>query len=78
MVSEWIDRSQIDIPDDNNDYDELVQFAEDISCESPLNISRMMNDIYMAGTNMTGQYQGCWVKFKDIEQIVNQYMNFKE
>lgn len=30
-------------------------------------------DIYMAGVNMEGEYQGCWVRFKDIENIVNEH-----
>lgn len=30
-------------------------------------------DIYMAGVNMTGEYHGCWVRFKDIENIVNEH-----
>lgn len=37
-------------------------------------LSGMMYDIYMEGVNMTGEYQGCWVRFKDIEKIVNKYM----
>ena len=28
-------------------------------------------DIYMEGVNMTGEYQGCWIRFKDIERIVD-------
>lgn len=34
----------------------------------------MMHEIYMKGVNMTGEYQGCWVRFKDIEKIVFKYM----
>lgn len=30
-----------------------------------------LHDIYMAGVNMTGEYHGCWVRFKDIENIVD-------
>lgn len=30
----------------------------------------------MEGVNMTGEYQGSWVRFKDIEKIVNKH--FKE
>ena len=30
-------------------------------------------DIYMAGVNMTGEYHGCWVRFKDIENVVNEH-----
>lgn len=33
----------------------------------------MLCDIYMAGVNMTGEYQGCWVRFKDVENAVNEY-----
>lgn len=34
-----------------------------------------LRDIYMAGVNMTGEYQGCWVRFKDIENIVNEHFS---
>lgn len=33
----------------------------------------MLCDIYMAGVNMTGEYPGCWVRFKDVENTVNEY-----
>lgn len=36
--------------------------------------SSMMCEIYMKGVNMTGEYQGCWVRFKDIEKIVDKYI----
>ena len=39
-----------------------------------VNISDMMYEIYMEGVNMTGEYQGCWVRFKDIEKIVNKHI----
>ncbi len=34
----------------------------------------MMHEIYMAGVNMAGEYQGCWVRFKEIEKIVDRYV----
>lgn len=37
--------------------------------------SDMMYDIYMEGVNMSGEYQGCWVRFKDIENIVKRYFS---
>lgn len=37
--------------------------------------SDMMYDIYMEGVNMDGEYQGCWVRFKDIEKIVKRYFS---
>lgn len=33
----------------------------------------VLYDIYMAGVNMTGEYHGCWVRFKDIENVVNKH-----
>ena len=36
--------------------------------------SAMMYEIYMEGVNMSGEYQGCWVRFKDIEKIVDKYI----
>lgn len=38
-----------------------------------VNISEMMHEIYMEGVNMGGEYQGCWVRYRDIERIVNKY-----
>ena len=34
----------------------------------------MLTDIYMEGVNMTGEFQGCWVRFKNIEKIVDNYI----
>lgn len=38
----------------------------------------MMYEIYMNGVNMSGEYQGCWVRFKDIEKIVDKYIEGSE
>ena len=46
--------------------------------QEPCDKSAMMYEIYMEGVNMTGEYQGCWVRFKDIEKIVDKYMGDKE
>lgn len=42
--------------------------------QQPIDKSAMMYEIYMEGVNMDGEYQGCWVRFKNIEKIVNKYM----
>lgn len=41
-------------------------------------MTNMMCDIYMAGVNMTGEYHGCWVRFKDVETIIKKYMEVEE
>lgn len=46
--------------------------------QEPIDKSAMMYEIYMEGVNMSGEYQGCWVRFKDIEKIVDKYMGDKE
>jgi hypothetical protein len=46
--------------------------------QEPIDKSAMMYEIYMEGVNMTGEYQGCWVRFRDIEKIVNKYMTESE
>ena len=46
--------------------------------QTPVDKSAMMYEIYMEGVNMSGEYQGCWVRFKDIEKIVDKYMADKE
>ena len=46
--------------------------------QEPIDKSAMMYEIYMEGVNMSGEYQGCWVRFKDIEKIVAKYMGDKE
>lgn len=42
--------------------------------QQPIDKSAMMYEIYMEGVNMSGEYQGCWVRFKDIEKIVDKYI----
>lgn len=46
--------------------------------KEPIDKSAMMYDIYMEGVNMSGEYQGCWVRFKDIEKIVDKYIGSEE
>ena len=42
--------------------------------QEPIDKFAMMHEIYMEGVNMSGEYQGCWVRFKDIEKIVDKYI----
>ena len=53
---------------------EAVEMATKALEQQPIDKSAMMYEIYMEGVNMTGEYQGCWVRFKDIEKIVDKYM----
>lgn len=39
-----------------------------------IDVAEMLIDIYMAGVNMDGEYRGCYVRFKDIEEIVEKAM----
>jgi len=55
---------------DRDALDMAIKVLED----KRINISNMLSDIYMEGVNMTGEYQGCWVRFKDIEKIIEKYM----
>ena len=43
-------------------------------CGPKIDKSAMMHEIYMQGVNMAGEYQGCWVRFKEIEKIVDRYV----
>ena len=45
-----------------------------IEHEQNIDQSAMMQEIYMEGVNMGGEYQGCWVRFKEIEKIVDKYV----
>ena len=54
--------------------DRLIHALE----QQPIDKSAMMYEIYMEGVNMSGEYQGCWVRFKDIEKIVDKYMSGSE
>lgn len=74
---EWFkDRKELYLLDDK------CQQAEDMAIKAleqePIDKSAMMSEIYMEGVNMTGEYQGCWVRFRDIEKIVNKYMTESE
>lgn len=51
-------------------FDDAIKALE----QRPIDKSAMLYEIYMEGVNMIGEYQGCWVRFKDIEKIVDKYM----
>lgn len=42
------------------------------------NLTNILCDIYLAGVNMAGEYHGCWVRFKDVETILEKYMEVEE
>ena len=50
-------------------YDVLESMLNELQDPSDL-----LSDIYMAGVNMAGEYKGVWVRFKDIETIVNKHV----
>lgn len=62
---------------DNEDIEALDMAIKALK-QQPIDKSAMMYEIYMQGVNMSGEYQGCWVCFKDIEKIVDKYMSESE
>lgn len=63
-----------------NDCEKLMQENEQLKKaleQEPIDKSAMMHEIYMEGVNMSGEYQGCWVRFKDIEYVVDRYIGDK-
>ena len=60
-----------------NDIMSLPTFTEQDIVKPYLEQIRkdMMYEIYMEGVNMSSEYQGCWVRFKNIEKIVDKYFN---
>lgn len=58
----------------NGFKDEIIDAACDRILEQSIDKLDMMSDIYMEGVNMDGEYQGCWVRFKDIEKIIDKYI----
>ena len=79
-LNEFIDHFQTQIKQAEIAKDksfDIERAKEDIKCFETaikalkgVDTSDMLYDIYMAGVNMAGEYQGCWVRFKDIERIV--------
>lgn len=59
QLAEWLE-----------DYKRLKQEEK---YTTDVNISDMMHEIYMEGMNMGGEYQGCWVRYKDIEKAFDKH-----
>lgn len=57
--------------------DEIINKHDIIMKISQDELSQILYEMYMAGVNMTGEYQGCWVRFKDIENIINKHFENK-
>lgn len=65
------------ITDFKCDSDTMVDFCNTVIKaleQQPIDKSAMMYEIYMEGVNISGEYHGCWVRFKDIEKIVDKYI----
>ena len=45
----------------------LIRAIEDIKAE-----------LWMEGMNMTGEYQGVWVRYRDIERVIDKHISGKE
>ena len=41
-------------------------------------LHKIKSDLWMEGMNMTEEYQGVWVRFRDIERIIDKYMKESE
>ena len=67
LVQKQIEQGSHGFSDNNDDEVSWKETLEWI--EQPIDKSAMMYEIYMEG-----EYQGCWVRFKNIEKIVNKYM----
>lgn len=58
---------------------ELNKFVQTLICSSlplPKNkdiFQKIESDLWDAGVNMGGEYQGVWVRFKDIEKVFDKY-----
>lgn len=58
----------------NDESKEALRMAIKVLEREPIDKSAMMYEIYMEGVNMSGEYQGCWVRFKKVEKIVDKYI----
>ena len=64
------------IQDNEIAVDDVCEMARALRLGKPLEDirSKILYEIYMDGVNMANEYHGCWVRFKNIETIVNRYM----
>ena len=37
-------------------------------------LNNILHELWMEGVNMGGEYQGVWVRFRDIERIMKKHM----
>jgi len=37
-------------------------------------LEKIRSELWMEGMNLTGEYQGIWVRFRDIERIINKHI----
>lgn len=62
------------LPDYYDEEKEALDMAIKALEQKSIDKSAMMHEIYMEGVNMGGEYQGCWVRFKNIEKIIDKYI----
>ena len=60
--------------------DEMYQLEKEDADEfiSKKVIEDIRAELWDSGMNMTGEYQGIWVRYRDIEQIFDKHINGKD
>lgn len=51
----------------NEKFTADIEAIEALKKSDPADI---LHKIYMEGVNMSGEYRGCWVRYRDIERII--------
>ena len=59
-------------------YEQTINKLTDAISEQALKQDSVLDDIkadlWMEGMNMAGEYQGVWVRFRDIEKVIDKHI----
>lgn len=73
--TQMIDKSNFDPEQYKMDLDATYQCGYNTGYKNAMSvIDDIKADLWMEGMNMTGEYQGVWVRFRDIEKVMDKHI----
>lgn len=61
---------------------DILEIDDIVAIREAIKLIRTIEDIkselWMEGLNMTGEYQGVWVRYRDIERVIDKHISGKE
>lgn len=61
-----------------DDFNVIFDLAIKALEQEPSVLQDIKSELWMEGMNMAGEYQGVWVRYRDIERVIDKHISEKD